>query len=121
MKNYRVYAIDFDGTLSLGKYPTCGPQNKDMCDVVKKILSIPVKKRNIWLVLWTSRNGKELKDALDWLKEQGIVFDSINSKPNNISLFSDNTRKLSADLYVDDKAITPDNFCILLEEDNLNG
>lgn len=107
----KIYAIDFDGTLSLDKFPYCGEPNILLIKLLKKLMEPPVENRDIWFVLHTCREGEYLERAIEWLKNQGLVFDSVNSVPLEISkIDTGGKRKLGADLYVDDKAITPENF-----------
>ena len=103
----KIIAVDFDGTLSLGKFPACGPANEELVTLIRNILKHSSIERP-WLVLWTSREGDALKAAVDWLAELGIVFDAINESPKKSDFGV--SRKLSADLYIDDRAIKPEDF-----------
>ncbi len=103
----KVIAVDFDGTLSLGEYPACGPANQPLIKVIKKLLSEPPETRPYY-ILWTSRTGTDLEKAVTWLKNQGLVFDGVNKHPKETK--ANYTRKVFADLYIDDKAITPEHF-----------
>ena len=100
----RTYALDFDGTLSLGRFPRCGPPNEKLIEVVKEILSQPYDYRPA-LVLWTCRTGEYLREAVEWLKEQGIEFDPVPE-----SDFPGKSDKVHAELYVDDRAASADQF-----------
>lgn len=107
----KVYALDFDGTLSLAKFPHCGSPNVPLIKLLKKLMEPPVEDRGVWFVLYTCREGEHLEKAVEWLEKQGLVFDSVNSVPPGISkIDSGGKHKLGADLYVDDRAITPDKF-----------
>jgi hypothetical protein len=112
-KNYRahkdVIAIDFDGTLSYGKYPACGPGNEALINLLRKILAFPPEERN-YFVLWTSRTGDSLQAAIEWLGLQGLVFDSVNELPELLKETMSDTRKIPALYYVDDRAIRPEEF-----------
>jgi hypothetical protein len=115
-KYRKVIAVDFDGTLSLGKYPACGPANEGLITIIKNILNHnPIERP--WLVLWTSREGSVLKMAVDWLAELGIVFDAVNECPK-ISNFGA-SRKLPADLYIDDRAMKPEDFIEKIKSNKL--
>lgn len=111
----KVIAIDFDLTLSMGKYPACGPANTGLIELLKKLLADPSEARPYY-ILWTSRTGAELEKAVTWLKGQGIVFDGINKPPKETA--ANYTRKVWADLYVDDRAVTPEQFINLHEGEN---
>jgi len=106
----KIWAIDFDGTLSRGRFPGVGPANEELMDIIKKILSEPLEKRSVFLVLWTSRHGETLQNALEWLESEGVIFDSVNSVPAELTGYPEDTRKIFADIYVDDRAISPSDF-----------
>ena len=97
----KIWAIDFDGTLHFGRYPNIGPANEDLINVLKLARSMGVV-----LVLWTSREGQVLMEAVDWCREHGLEFDALNDNPQStVDLFGYNPRKLAADLYIDDRAV----------------
>jgi hypothetical protein len=104
-----MIAIDFDGTLSYGKYPACGPGNEALITLLKKLLALPPEERN-YFVLWTSRTGNSLQAAIEWLGLQGLVFDSVNELPELLKNTMSDTRKIPALYYVDDRAIGPEEF-----------
>ena len=95
-----IVAVDFDGTLSLdSQYPNIGRFNTCLYEALMKLKGIG------WsIVLWTCREGKELKEAVEWCKMNGLEFDAINENPSHVSFKS---RKVVADLYVDDRAYAP--------------
>lgn len=97
----KIVAIDFDGTLVADKYPSIGEPNLDMFQLCARLKEAGVK-----LILWTCRDGDFLKDAVDYCAATGLQFDAVNSNlPETISMFNNDTRKVFADLYIDDKAI----------------
>ena len=95
-----IVAVDFDGTLSLdSQYPNIGRFNTHLYEALMKLKSIG------WsIVLWTCREGKELKEAVEWCKMNGLEFDAINENPSHVSFKS---RKVVADMYIDDNAYMP--------------
>ena len=100
-----IVAVDFDGTLSLdSQYPNIGRFNTHLYEALMKLKGIG------WsIVLWTCREGKELKEAVEWCKMNGLEFDAVNENPSHVQFKS---RKVVADLYVDDRAYMPTmNFC----------
>jgi hypothetical protein len=109
-----VIAVDFDGTLSLGKFPDCGPENEPLIDLLKKLISRPIEERNYY-VLWTSRSGEYLQNAVSWLHDRELIFDAINCIPPNLSYNIGETRKIPALYYVDDRAISPQSFIEMWE------
>jgi hypothetical protein len=94
-----IIAVDFDGTLAVTDYPKIIEPRK----FVIKFCKI-AKNNGHTLILWTCRHGKELDEAVAWCKEQGLTFDYINeSTPEKIAIYGD-SRKVYADLYIDDHA-----------------
>jgi len=100
MDKSKIIAVDFDGTLCENKYPDIGRPNKDMLHYIKK------RKRNgCKIILWTCRNGELLDNAVKWCKAHGLEFDAVNENlPEIIELFGSDTRKIFANLYIDDRA-----------------
>ena len=95
-----IVAVDFDGTLSLdSQYPNIGRFNTRLYEALMKLKGIG------WsIVLWTCREGKELKEAVEWCANNGLKFDAINENPPEVSFKS---RKVVADMYIDDRAYMP--------------
>jgi hypothetical protein len=57
--------------------------------------------------LWTSRAGADLENAVEWCRLQGLVFDAVNEPlPEQIKRWGNDTRKIYADYYIDDKNMT---------------
>jgi len=100
----KIYAVDFDGTLCQNLYPKIGYAKKE---VIKNILELQTNGDKI--ALWTCRTGELLENAVNWCGNQGIVFDSINENMQEIiDTYGSDPRKITADIYIDDKAIRPD-------------
>ena len=99
----RCVAVDFDGTLFEEDYPNIGAPLLRTIEYVKKL-----KAAGIELILYTNREGKLLEEALSACKEYGIEFDAVNENlPEIIGRFGTESRKIFADIYVDDKATSP--------------
>lgn len=107
-----VYAVDFDGTLAETRFPTIiGPHKKTIAAV--KL----IKAQGHKIILWTSREGKNLEDAVEWCGKQGLIFDSANAPlPEQIDRWGNDTRKIYADAYIDDHAVTPDALEKIMDE-----
>lgn len=84
------YAIDFDGVLWDGS-----EINQSVAEKIKRLRSEGHK-----VYLWTARQGTAKKDALDIVNDAGIEFDEIDSA----------YLKMGADVYVDDRAISLEEF-----------
>ena len=105
-----TFAVDFDGTLSFGRWPGVGPANEELITFLLKRKEMGDK-----MILWTCRENEALEVAINWCNEQGLKFDSINDNlPEVVEQFGSNSRKISCDYYIDDKAITS-NIIKLLE------
>ena len=95
----RVIAVDFDGTLCVNKYPKIGEPNKELIKQLEE-----ERKKGTAVILFTCRDGQKLKDAVKWCAGQGLKFDRVNDNlPERIRAYRGNTRKISADVYIDDR------------------
>jgi len=104
-----VFAIDFDGTLSFGKYPDTGPANEGLINFL-----VTRKKKGDKLILWTCREGEFLQLAIDFCRNNGLEFDAVNDNlPENIAQYGVNSRKISCDFYIDDKSISGNTYKLL--------
>ena len=103
----KIYAVDFDGTLSFGDWPEVGPANKELISFLLSRKSCGDK-----LILWTCRVGTALQDAIDFCAQRGLVFDAVNDNlPEVVERYGANSRKITCDYYVDDRAITAEGMC----------
>lgn len=95
-------AIDFDGCLCLDAFPAVGKPNWSVINAAKK-----AKEDGDALILWTCRCGEDLETALQACREWGLCFDAVNENlPERIAFFGNDTRKVGADEYWDDRAVT---------------
>lgn len=113
----KIIAVDFDGTLVENKYPEIG---KPLIGFTNDTLFnelIRLRKNGVKVILWTSRLGKELESAVDFCKSIGLEFDAVNDDLVEIKEAFDSykewqktkypeCRKIHADIYIDDKALT---------------
>jgi len=96
----KIVAVDFDGTLCENKFPKIGKPKPAVINFVKSLSPF------VTLILHTCRTKELLADAVEWCRKRGIVFDFINENdPRQVDKYGGDTRKISADLYIDDKAI----------------
>ena len=99
-----IYAVDFDGTLCENAWPEIGTPNTHLIRVLNAF-----KEKGDRLILWTCRSGSKLTEAVEWCKERGLEFDAINENlPEIIAAFDGESRKIFANVYIDDLAVTPD-------------
>ena len=106
-----IFAVDFDGTLSFGQWPKCGPGNEGLIEFLKKR-----KCEGDKLILWSCREGLDLSAAVDWCAENGLTFDAVNDNlPEVIEKYGINSRKISCDFYIDDKSISGSTYKLFME------
>ena len=95
-----IIAIDFDGTIVEHKYPEIGREIPFAIETLKRLQADRHK-----LILWTVREGRLLDEAIEFCRERGLEFYAINrdypeeEKGKN----SHYSRKLKADLFIDDR------------------
>lgn len=94
-------AVDFDGTIVEHRYPAIGKPLLFAFDTLKKL-----QEQNHQLILWTYRAGKELEEAVEFCRKNGIEFYSVN-KNYPEEEFDEGTisRKIMADVYIDDRNV----------------
>lgn len=63
-----IYAIDFDNTLAITRFPEIVAPNKKMVAFAKA-----VKAQGHQIILWTSRAGADLENAVEWCRLQVIT------------------------------------------------
>lgn len=90
-------AIDFDGTCVTHDYPRIG-KDINAVNVLKKLVANGHK-----LILNTMRSGKELKEAINWFKENDIELYGANENPTQKRWTK--SPKVYAHLYIDDAAL----------------
>jgi hydroxymethylpyrimidine pyrophosphatase-like HAD family hydrolase len=93
-------AVDFDGTIVDHEYPKIGKTKLFAFETLKAL-----QKRGDILILWTFRSGKELQEAVEFCKQNGVEFYAVNKNyPEEI--YDDSiSRKIEADIFIDDRNI----------------
>jgi len=102
-----IFAVDFDRTLITGNtWPDVnGEANRPMIEY----LNMERRKRGTKIILWSCRDGEALDDAVEFCKKNGLEFDAVNENlPEMIEAYGNDSRKISADKYIDDAAVNPD-------------
>ena len=91
-------AVDFDGTIVEHKYPLIGEEFIFAIETLKEL-----QRQQHLIVLWTFRAGKELDEAVEYCRKRGLEFYAVNKNyPEEI--FDDSiSRKINADLFIDDR------------------
>lgn len=93
-----IYAIDFDGTIVSNAFPEIGEINPEAFYFIRKI-----QDRGDKWILYTMREGKKLREAVEFLESFGIAPDAVNDNlPELNEAFKNNPRKVFANVYIDD-------------------
>ena len=96
-------AVDFDGTIVEHKYPAIGKEIPFAIETLRTLSEEGHK-----LILWTSRDGELLEEALKFCRERGLEFYAVNSNYPPGALFTNKAGrscKVVADIYIDDRNI----------------
>jgi hypothetical protein len=91
-------AVDFDGTIVEHEYPSIGKEKLFAFRTLKEF-----EKMGARLILWTFRAGKELDEAVEFCRANGIEFYAINKNYPEEVFADEISRKINADIYIDDK------------------
>jgi len=94
-------AIDFDGTIVEHKYPEIGKEILFAFETIKAL-----QKQKHQLILWTYRSGKELDEAVEYCRQNGVEFYAVNASYPEEEFDEDfSSRKIDADIFIDDRNI----------------
>lgn len=97
-----IIAVDFDGTIVEHRYPQIGKEIPFAIATLKKL-----QKEHHLLILWSVREGKLLKEAVEYCRNRGLEFYAVNSNlpEEEQESTSIRSRKVNADLYIDDRNV----------------
>lgn len=99
----QIIAVDFDGTLCSECFPKIGTPNLPLIYLLKQLQAQGKR-----LILWTCRCGERLTEAVEWCQLFGLEFDAVNENvPEILEKYGTDSRKISADVYIDDKSCFP--------------
>ena len=94
-------AVDFDGTIVEHKYPEIG---KEVMFAIQTLKAL--QEQGHQLILWTYRSGKELDEAVEYCRRNGIEFYAVNSSYPEEEFDEDyDSRKIDADIFIDDRNV----------------
>jgi hypothetical protein len=93
-------AVDFDGTIVEHEYPEIGKEKLFAFLTLKEL-----NKRGARLILWTFRTGKELDEAVEFCRKNGVEFYAVNKNYPEEIMNETVGRKIDADIFIDDKNI----------------
>jgi hypothetical protein len=92
-----IIAVDFDGTIVENRYPEIGHEQPFAVETLVRLQ----QEGQHQLILWTSREGDLLDEAVAWCRKHGLVFYAVNQ--SNPEEEEQEPRKLVADLFIDDR------------------
>jgi len=95
-----IIAIDFDGTIVENDFPKIGKPLPFAFEVIKEL-----QEKGHNLILWTFRDGIQLREAVEFCKDNGIEFYAVNHSFPNENFDLAISRKIYADIYIDDKNV----------------
>ena len=93
-------AVDFDGTIVEHEYPEIGKEKLFAFLTLKEL-----NKKGARLILWTFRAGKELEEAVEFCRKNGVEFYAVNKNYPEEIMNESVSRKIDADIFIDDKNI----------------
>ncbi len=99
-KDKLIIAIDFDGTIVEDAYPGIGEPRIFAFETLKRL-----QQDGHRLILWTYRCNKRLDEAVLFCKENDIEFYAVNKSFPEEDFNGDVSRKIMADLFIDDRNI----------------
>ena len=102
--NKYIIAIDFDDTITKSNY---GSEKIELRDCVKDVINLLHNEYNYIIIIWTCRNSvKDVTEAIKVLDDNGICYDYFNENCKEaIELFGNDSRKICADIYIDDRGL----------------
>ena len=97
-----IIAVDFDGTIVEHKYPKIGKEIPFAIATLKHLQQDGHK-----LILWTVRENDLLDEAVEFCRQRGVEFFAVNSNypDENVDAGAIRSRKLKADMFIDDRNV----------------
>lgn len=97
----KVIALDFDGTLCERARPNIGPAKWEVIQA-----AMEEQRQGALLILWTTREGQALDEALAWCEGVGLRLDGVNTSAQSWKdAYQNDPRKIGATEYWDDRAV----------------
>jgi hypothetical protein len=96
-----IISIDYDDTIVVADYPNIGKIKPFAKDVINSLYE-----EGHTIIIWTCRSGKHEADAALYLATNGVKYHHINENhPDNVAQYDSDSRKIFADVYIDDKQL----------------
>lgn len=92
-----VIAVDFDGTIVEHDYPNIGKPIPFAIETLRQLV-----KDGHMLILYTVREGELLNEAVEYCRARGVDFYAINASNPDESGDKSRSRKVNADVFIDD-------------------
>lgn len=97
-----IVAVDFDGVLCEDRFPGIGAPDYEVVSLVRQLIDAGHE-----VILWTSRTGDRLIEAVEWCEDRGLHFCAVNENaPSNRARYEaeypEPSPKVYADVYVED-------------------
>ena len=97
-----IIAVDFDGTIVEHAYPKIG---KPIPFAIETLLRLQHEFHH-QIILWSVREGELLQEAVDYCRAQGLeVYAANKDFPEEEITSPGYSRKLKADIFIDDRNI----------------
>ena len=91
-------AVDFDGTIVEHKFPEIGKEKTFAIQTLRQL-----QQEGHRIILFTSREGEDLEQAVAFCRERGLEFYAVNGHQPEDAMFPRQTAKVIADVYIDDR------------------
>lgn len=96
-----IISIDYDDTIVYADYPNIGTIKPHAREVINQLYN-----EGNTIIINTCRSGEHESAAAQYLIEMGVKFHHINENhPENIVQYDSDSRKIFADIYIDDKQL----------------
>lgn len=96
-----IISVDFDDTISKQAYPDCGELIENAKEVINELYDA-----GHLIIINTCRMDEPADKAKQFLEDHGIKYHRFNEHAEHIlEHYGNDTRKIFADVYIDDKNI----------------
>jgi hypothetical protein len=95
-----IFAVDFDGTIVVDRFPKMGEEQKDAIKVMRAL-----QEKGHKIIVWTCRCHYDLVAMISWLNEHDFHPNAVNANLIDAKGFA--VPKIYADVYLDDRGWPP--------------
>lgn len=93
-----VIAVDFDGTIVENCHPQIGAPKIFAFETLREM----AKERHL-LILWTTRTGEHLREAVEFCASHGVQFYAVNSSFPEEKYDGTSSRKINCEMFISHK------------------